>query len=162
MIDEIKRMEELAGVEQLTQRENIAKEEIPGERNFDKNFSEQVINKISEHNFKKQEPHKITYLKPTKAALYGLHLRFQDMDRQAREDRKARKVGGRKKEQDSVYLINSQLMANAKTTEKQSSQSMMLYSNKRTVSNTLKGARGRDTLPNRHAVPVNIDQLLKD
>ena len=52
-----------------------------------KNFSEQVVEKIAEHNFKKQSPKKITYLKPTKAALYGLHLRFKSLDKRMAEQR---------------------------------------------------------------------------
>lgn len=60
----------------LTHKKNIAEQSIPGDQGYEQNFSEQVINKIAEHNFRKQTPKKISYLKPTKAALYGLHLRF--------------------------------------------------------------------------------------
>ena len=38
----------------LTSRKrNIAEEDITGDKDFEKNFSEQVIDKIAEHNFKK-------------------------------------------------------------------------------------------------------------
>ena len=69
----------------LTSKKNIADEDIAGDAQFDKNFSDQVLNMIAEHNFKKQTPKKITYLKPTKAALYGLHLRFQAVEKREAE-----------------------------------------------------------------------------
>ena len=60
-------------------------DDVPGDQSYEANFSEQVINKIAEHNFRKQEPKKITYLKPTKAALYGLNVRFKSLDKREHE-----------------------------------------------------------------------------
>ena len=71
--------------EPLSKKKNIGGESVPGEQNFERNFSEQVLQKIIEHNFRKQTPEKITYLKPTKAALFGLNLRFQSMDQRQEE-----------------------------------------------------------------------------
>ena len=62
--------------ERLSKKKNIADETVPGERNFERKFSLEVLNKIVEHNFRQHPPEKITYLKPTKAALFGLNLRF--------------------------------------------------------------------------------------
>ena len=58
---------------------------MPADQNSNRNFSEQVVDKIAEHNFKKQSPKKISYLKPTKAALYGLHIRFKSLDKRMAE-----------------------------------------------------------------------------
>ena len=63
-------------IERLTKKKNIADESVPGDRGFERKFSQEVLNKIVEHNFRQQTPEKITYLKPTKAALFGLNLRF--------------------------------------------------------------------------------------
>ena len=59
--------------------------DVPGDQKYEANFSEQVINKIAEHNFRKQEPKKITFLKPTKAALFGLNVRFRSLDKREHE-----------------------------------------------------------------------------
>ena len=50
------------------------------------------------------------YLKPTKAALYGLNLRFKDAERREEEVMQAKRsieMGMKKKERDSVYSINT-------------------------------------------------------
>ena len=125
---------------QISRKKNIGHESIPGENNYEQNFSEQVVNKISEYNFRKQEPVKITYLKPTKAALYGLHLRFQSFDRDEREEKSLRKAGRRTKEQDSIYMINSQLMGMKKGGSGETSKSLILTSNKKNLDNSLKKA----------------------
>ena len=39
------------------------------------------MQKIIDLNFRKQQEEKVEYLKPTKAALYGLNLRFKDAER---------------------------------------------------------------------------------
>ena len=69
----------------VSKSKNIAHEAVPGDAGYERNFSEQVLDKIAAHNFRKQEPKKLQYLKPTKAALYGLHLRFQSMERRKAE-----------------------------------------------------------------------------
>lgn len=144
--------------EQISRKKNIGKEIIPGEGKFEANFSEQVVTKIAEHNFRKQEPTAITYLKPTKAALYGLHLRFQSLERHQKEERAMRKIGRRTNEQDSVYHINSQMLGKKKDN---GSKSLIMTSNKKTLENQIK-KNGKETIVSRHTNPLDIQNLLKE
>ena len=41
------------------------------------------------------------------------------------------------------------------------SKNMMIRAQKRTVSNTILGKRGKDTIRNRHAIPMDIEGLFK-
>lgn len=44
---------ERSEIQRLSKKKNIGSDMIPGEQNFEQNFSEQVVRKIAEHNFKK-------------------------------------------------------------------------------------------------------------
>ena len=59
----------------------IADEDVPGDLHYADNFREEVLQKIMDHKFKRQPKKKVEYLKPTKATLYGLHLRFREDER---------------------------------------------------------------------------------
>ena len=53
-------------------------EAVAGEQKFENDFTAKVIDMIKEHNFKKMQVDKVEYLKPTKAALFALDLRFKN------------------------------------------------------------------------------------
>ena len=117
------------------------------------------MQKIIDLNFRKQQEEKVEYLKPTKAALYGLNLRFKDAERREQEEieaKKAKESGMKMKEQDSVYNINTQLFAKAA-----GNKNLMLLSKKRTVSNQVKKHGGKQTIKNRHAMPVDLKKLFQ-
>ena len=54
-------------------------ERVAGDTNFENEYVEKVIQQIKDHNFKKMKVGKVEYLKPTKAALFALDLRFREV-----------------------------------------------------------------------------------
>ena len=46
-------MDSQGNIELLSRKKNIAREVLPGDENFQENFSDQILKKIIDHNFKK-------------------------------------------------------------------------------------------------------------
>lgn len=55
-------------------------------------------------------------------------------------------------------MINSQLMAGPRGN---TSKSLVLNSQKKTVANTILSKRGKETIRSRHAIPLDIEDLFK-
>ena len=137
-------------------KENYANPDaVAGDKDFEKNFTDGVIQKIKAHNFRKQKKEKMEVLKPTKAALFALSVRFQHKNpgnyiigKVARERNQALK-----RNEDSIYAINSQLR-------------MSLPEEQRPYIRALKQPLQRTeyqkkNYSNRHSVPLSIEKLLK-
>ena len=75
-------------------------EEMAGEKRFEKSVFERIL----ELNNKVGQPQKIEYLKPSKAALFGLQVRFQN---QKKADNIYGKAKSKKKQEQSMYHVNS-------------------------------------------------------
>ena len=72
----------------------------------DAHFEKSVIDRIMEFNNKVGPPQRTEYLKPTKAALFGLQVRFAN---QKLTDHIYGKAKSKKKRESSMYHINNQL-----------------------------------------------------
>ena len=83
----------------------------------DRKFEMSLFEKILAHTDKRAKKQKVEYLKPSKAALYGLQVRFDNQKKVDNTYGKS-KSRGRKQEQ-SMYHINNQL-ANVKLNNRHS------------------------------------------
>ena len=72
----------------------------------DPQFEKSVIDRIMDFNNKVGPPQRVEYLKPTKAALFGLQVRFAN---QKLTDHIYGKAKSKKKKESSMYHINNQL-----------------------------------------------------
>ena len=139
----------------------IADEDVPGDLHYADNFREEVLQKIMDHKFKKQTKKKVEYLKPTKATLYGLHLRFRENERALVKKQQEQLGIGVKEEQDSVYMINSQLLAKK---GEDSKSPIVVRSSKPKVgpNGSILTAGGQSTIKSRHAIPLDIESLMQE